>query len=92
MIDREKLVQRLNRGSKLKELPLLHLAILLSALLEALGEWLRIYYLQMLKPVPIVLMVIYIHDKNRARQHFVPNIVEAGLVLSLIGDVCLMSQ
>lgn len=92
MIDRKKLVQRLNRGSKLKDLPVLHFAILVATLLEVLGEWLRIYHLQMLKPVPIVLMIIYIHDKNRARQHFVPNIVEAGLVLSLVGDVCLMSK
>jgi len=92
MIDRKKLVQRLNRGSRLKELPLLHLAILLLTALEVLGEGFRIYYLQMLKPLPILLMIVYIHDKNRSRQHFVPNIVEAGLVLSLIGDVCLMSN
>jgi uncharacterized membrane protein YhhN len=92
MIDKKKLVQRLNKGSKLKELPVLHLAIILVTILEVFGECFRVFYLQMLKPIPIILMIIYIHDKNRSRQHFVPNIVEAGLVLSLIGDVCLMSK
>jgi hypothetical protein len=33
MIDRKKLVQRLNKGSRLKELPLLHFAIIVVALL-----------------------------------------------------------
>jgi uncharacterized membrane protein YhhN len=37
-------------------------------------------------------MIIYIHDKNRARQHLVPRLVEVGLILSLVGDVLLMSK
>jgi uncharacterized membrane protein YhhN len=90
MIDKKKVVQRLNRGSRLKELPLLHLAILVIACVEVLGEGLRVFYLQMLKPIPIILMILYIHDKNRMRKHLVPRIIEAGLVLSLVGDVCLM--
>ncbi len=92
MIDRKKLVQRLNRGSRLKELPLLHFAIIVVAVLEVVGEGLRIFPLQMLKPVPIILMIIYIHDKNKARQHLVPRVIEAGIALSLIGDICLMSN
>lgn len=46
----------------------------------------------MLKPIPIILMVIYIHDKNRVRQHLVPRVIEAGIALSLVGDVLLMSN
>lgn len=37
-------------------------------------------------------MIIYIHDKNKARQHLVPRIIEAGIALSLVGDVLLMSN
>lgn len=62
------------------------------ALLEVLGEGFRIFPLQMLKPLPIVLMIIYIHDKNRARQHLVPRVIEAGIALSLVGDLLLMSN
>lgn len=32
MIDKKKLVQRLNKGSRLKELPILHFAILMLAI------------------------------------------------------------
>ena len=35
-------------------------------------------------------MIYYIHDKNRSRDHLVPNLVKYGLALSLVGDVCLM--
>lgn len=44
----------------------------------------------MLKPIPIILMIYYIRDKNRSRDHLVPNLVQYGLALSLVGDVCLM--
>ncbi len=37
-------------------------------------------------------MIIYIHGKNSSRQHLVPNLIEAGLIMSLIGDVLLMSK
>jgi hypothetical protein len=37
MIDKKKLVQRLNKGSKLKEYPLLNLYILIAAFFEFVG-------------------------------------------------------
>jgi len=44
----------------------------------------------MLKPLPIILMIFYIHNKNSPRDHLMPSLVEAGLFLSLVGDVMLM--
>ena len=44
----------------------------------------------MLKPLPIVLMILYIHNKKSPRDHLMPSLVEAGLFLSLIGDILLM--
>ena len=60
------------------------------ALIEPVGELFKIYFIQMMKPIPIILMIYYIHDKNRSRDHLVPNLVKYGLALSLVGDVCLM--
>ena len=57
-----------------------------------IGEGFKIYYLQLLKPIPIMLMIYYIHDKNKAREHLVPRLIEFGLIFSLVGDVCLMSN
>jgi uncharacterized membrane protein YhhN len=44
----------------------------------------------MLKPVPIVMMIMYVHQKNSARKHLVPRLIEVGLAISLIGDILLM--
>ena len=44
----------------------------------------------MLKPLPMILMILYIHKKNSPREHLMPSLVEVGLFLSLIGDVLLM--
>ena len=57
-----------------------------------LGEGLKLYYLQLLKPVPIVLMIAYIHYKNRQRQHLVPSLIELGIAICLVGDLLLMSN
>lgn len=38
MIDRKKLVQRLNKGSKLKEFPLLNFYVLVAAFFHFLGR------------------------------------------------------
>lgn len=92
MIDKKKLTQRLNKGSQLKSLPILNLVILVIATLEVIGEAFKIYYLQLLKPIPIMLMIYYIHDKNKARDHLVPRLIKFGLIFSLAGDVCLMSN
>jgi uncharacterized membrane protein YhhN len=40
----------------------------------------------------MIMMIIYLHNKNSGRQHLVPNLVQAGLVMSLVGDVLLMSK
>jgi hypothetical protein len=40
----------------------------------------------------MVLMIIYIHKKNKARDHLVPKLIEIGLILSLVGDVLLMME
>lgn len=39
-----------------------------------------------------MLMIYYIHDKNKTREHLVPRLIEFGLIFSLVGDVCLMSN
>lgn len=44
----------------------------------------------MLKPIPMILMIIYISGKNSNRNHLVPTLIRAGLILSLIGDLFLM--
>ena len=38
------------------------------------------------------MMIIYLHTKNSSRQHLVPNLIEAGLCMSLVGDILLMSN
>lgn len=90
MIDRKKLEKRLNKGSKLKEYPLLNFYILVAVFFEIIGQAFRIFTFQMLKPLPLILMIFYIHKKNSPREHLMPSLVEAGLFLSLIGDVLLM--
>lgn len=90
MIDRKKLVQRLNKDTKLKEYPLTNLYIIVSALLEVVGEFFQVHALQMAKPLPICLMLFYIHGKNSPRDHLVPSLIEAGLAICLVGDLLLM--
>lgn len=38
----------------------------------------------------MILMIIYISGKNSQRDHLVPTLIRAGLILSLIGDLFLM--
>lgn len=92
MIDKKKLSKRLNKNSRLKELPLLNFYILVVVFFEIIGEGFQISWLQMFKPLPIVLMIYYIHSKNSPRDHLMPRFVEIGLVFSLIGDLFLMSN
>lgn len=86
MIDKKKIVQRLNKGSKLKEYPLLNLYILVAAFFEFIGEILDFSFLKMLRPAPPLLMVIYLHSKNSTRKHLVPTLVEVALFLFLLVD------
>lgn len=67
MIDKKKIVHRITKAHQLTELPFINLAILLIIIIEVIGEAFRIFYLQMLKPIPIILMIYYIHHKNRTR-------------------------
>ena len=90
LIDKKKISKRLNKNSKLKELPLLNFYILVAVLFETIGEGFRIYYLQMLKPLPIMLMIYYIGSKNSPRDHLMPRFIMIGLCFSLIGDCFLM--
>lgn len=46
----------------------------------------------MLKPLPIILMIYYIHSKNSSRDHLMPRFIEIGLIFSLVGDLLLMSN
>ena len=92
MIDRKKLSKRIAKENKVKEMPLLNLYILILAILACIGSCFQIYFLEVLKPLPMIMMIYYLHSKNNTRQHLVPNLVEAGLVMSLVGDVLLMSN
>lgn len=89
MIDKKKIVQRLNKGSKLKEYPLLNLYILVAAFFQILGELTGVQLLRLLRPLPVLLMVLYIHGKNNARKHLVPSLVQAALVVFLLVDLVL---
>jgi hypothetical protein len=40
----------------------------------------------------MIMMIYYLYSKNSPRQHLVPNLVVAGLSMSLVGDVMLMSN
>jgi hypothetical protein len=40
----------------------------------------------MLRPVPLLLMVVYLHSKNTTRKHLVPTLLEAALFLFLLVD------
>jgi len=91
MIDRKKIVKRLNKGSRLKELPLLNFYILVAIIFQVIGELLDFYYLKILRPLPMILMILYVHGKNSPRDHLVPNLIEIGLIISLVGDLLLMS-
>ena len=92
MIDKKKLSKRIAKENKIREMPLLNLYILIVAILVCIGSWFKIYILELLKPVPMIMMIIYLHQKNSSRQHLVPNLVEAGLAMSLVGDILLMSN
>lgn len=89
MIDKKKILQRLNKGSKLKEYPLLNLYILVAAFFQILGELADLWLLRSLRPLPILLMVLYIHGKNSSRKHLVPSLVQAALVVFLLVDLVL---
>lgn len=92
MIDHKKLIQRHGKESQPKKLPFVNLAIILTALIQPIGEVFRIYYLQMIKPIPIILMIYYIHEKNKSKNELVSNLVKYGLIFSLVGDILLMAN
>jgi uncharacterized membrane protein YhhN len=73
-------------------MPLLNLYILILTILVCIGSLFRIWILEIIKPIPMVMMIVYLHNKNSVRQHLVANLVEVGLVVSLVGDVLLMSN
>ena len=50
----------------------------------------NIFILKMLKPIPMILMIIYISGKNSQRNHLVPTLIRTGLIISFIGDLLLM--
>ena len=55
---------------------------------EFIGE----YFLQLLKPIPMIIMIIYICGKNAKRDDLVPTLIWIGLIFSLFGDLYLMSN
>jgi hypothetical protein len=92
MIDRKKLVQRLNKGSRLKEFPLLNLYILVAAFFECLGQLLDSWLLKLLRPAPLLLMIFYLHSKNNARKHLVPSLVELALFFFLLDALAAFAE
>lgn len=46
--------------------------------------------LRMLKPIPMILMIVYISGKSVHRDYLVISLIRAGLIVSLIGDIFLM--
>lgn len=52
----------------------------------------NIYILRMCKPIPMILMILYISGKNSVRDHLLPTLIQVGLILSLVGDILLMSN
>lgn len=87
MIDKKRIVQRLNRGSKLKEFPLLNLYILVAAFAEALAVLADWPLLMNLRPLPCFLMALYVHNKNAGRKFLVPTLVSIALAVSCLVDL-----
>lgn len=46
----------------------------------------------MLKPLPIILMIVYADIKNNHKSHSVVQLIKAGLCFSLVGDVLLITN
>ena len=87
MIDKKRIVQRLNRGYKLKEFPLLNLYILVAAFTEVLAVLADWPLLMSLRPLPLFLMLLYVHNKNAGRKFLVPTLVSIALAASCIVDL-----
>ena len=64
--------------------------MLIVIVFQVIGEVFNLYYLKLLKPLPIIMMIVYISGKNSQRDHLVPTLIRGGLCLSLVGDVLLM--
>lgn len=86
MIDKKRIVQRLNRGYRLKEFPLLNLYILVAAFAESLAVLADWPLLQYAKPLPLFLMLLYLHNKNTGRKFLVPTLVSIALAVSCVVD------
>lgn len=84
MINQKKVVQRLNKGSRLKEYPLLNLYILVAAAFEFIGSIAHLHTLTLLRPVTLLLMLLYVRFKSAPRSHLVPTLVQLALLLSLL--------
>lgn len=87
MIDKKRIVQRLNRGYRLKEFPLLNLYILVAAFVEALAVLADWQLLRCIKPLPLFLMLLYAHNKNAGRKFLVPTLVAIALFASCLVDL-----
>lgn len=84
MINQKKLAQRLNKGSRLKEYPLLNLYILVASFFEFVGNIAEVQTLALLRPLPLLLMLLYVRFKSAPRSHLVPNLVQFALLLSFL--------
>jgi hypothetical protein len=87
MIDKKRIVQRMNRGYKLKEFPLLNLYILVAAFAEVFAVLVDWPLLMNLRPLPLFLMVLYVHNKNVGRKFLVPTLVSIALAVSCLVDL-----
>jgi uncharacterized membrane protein YhhN len=64
--------------------------MLTTGILQLVGESEKIFELQLLKPIPIILMILTISRLSCQRMHRILTIVGVGLAFSLAGDLCLM--
>jgi membrane protein insertase Oxa1/YidC/SpoIIIJ len=84
MINQKKLAQRMNKGSRLKEYPLLNLYILVAAVFEFIGNIAQVQMLTLLRPITILLMLLYVRFKSAPRSHLVPTLVQLAILFSFL--------
>ena len=70
--------------------PKISFLILLIMVFEIFGEILNVHPLRMLKPIPIIMLIINLHFKNGVQDPSLLTVMKYGLILSLVGDIALM--
>ena len=86
MIDKKKVMQRVSRGSRLPEYPLLNLYTLVSIILQAAGEGFGVRVLRWGRPLPELMMGLYVRAKSGSRQHLVPQLIGWSLLTACVAQ------